>query len=103
MFGSDDYPCIYEINISKWVLKKKNVPMALRLRCFMSATKIKDGKIFIAGGIDCYFEKPSRAAYIYYPGTNKAIEIAKIKQKKYAFAACTLNNFVYIFGGQDGK
>jgi hypothetical protein len=47
--------------------------MALRLRCFMTATKIKDGKIFIAGGIDCYFEKPSRAAYIYYPGTNKAI------------------------------
>lgn len=47
--------------------------MALRLRSYMSATKIKQGKIFIAGGIDCYNEKSSRAAFIYYPGTNKAI------------------------------
>lgn len=45
----------------------------------MVATKIKEGKIFMAGGIDSYFEKPSRAAYIYYTGTNKAIEIAKMK------------------------
>lgn len=36
-------------------------------------------------------------------GTNKAIEIAKMKQKKYAFAACCYQNYVYIFGGQDGK
>lgn len=47
--------------------------MSLRLRCHMSVAKIKDGKIFIGGGIDCYYEKASRAAYIYYPGTNKAI------------------------------
>lgn len=53
--------------------------MALRLRSHMVTVKIKEGKIFIAGGIDSYFEKSSRAAYIYYPGTNKAIEIAKMK------------------------
>ena len=39
----------------------------------MSAAKIKEGKIFVAGGIDSYEESASRAAYIYYPGTNKAI------------------------------
>lgn len=39
----------------------------------MTVVKIKEGKIFIGGGIDSYYEKPSRAAYIYYPGTNKAI------------------------------
>lgn len=57
--------------------------MSLRLRSHMSVAKIKEGKIFIGGGIDGYYEKASRAAYIYYPGTNKAIEIAKMKEKKY--------------------
>jgi hypothetical protein len=103
IFGSDDYPCIYELNTAKWVLKRRNVPMALRLRSFMTAAKIKEGKIFIGGGIDSYFEKASRAAYIYYPGTNKAIEIAKMREKKFGFAVCCCPNYVYIFGGQTGK
>ena len=41
IFGSDDYPCIYELNTTKWVLKRKNVPMSLRLRSFMTVVKIK--------------------------------------------------------------
>ena len=69
VFGTDDYPCIYQINTVKWVLKKKNAPMQLRLRNYMTVVKVREGKIFIAGGVDSYFEKPSRAAYIYYPGT----------------------------------
>lgn len=47
--------------------------MSLRLRSHMSVSKIKEGKIFIGGGIDSFEEKASKAAYIYYPGTNKAI------------------------------
>ena len=57
--------------------------MSLRLRSHMTTAVIKPGKIFVGGGIDCYFEKASRSAYIYYPGTNKAIEIAKMKEKKF--------------------
>lgn len=83
IFGSDDYPCIFELNITKWVLKKKYVPMSLRLRSFMTVIKVKEGKYFVGGGIDSYFEGPSKAAYLYYSGTNKAIEIGKMKQKKY--------------------
>ena len=41
IFGSDDYPCIYELNTTKWVVKKRSVPMSLRLRSFMTAIKIK--------------------------------------------------------------
>ena len=55
IFGTDDYPSIYELNITKWVLKRKNVPMALRLRSFMTVAKVKEGKYFIAGGIDSSF------------------------------------------------
>lgn len=51
------------------MLKKKNVPMQLRLRNYMTVVKVREGKIFIAGGVDSYFEKPTKAAYIYYPGT----------------------------------
>ena len=64
IIGSDDYPCIYELNTAKWVLKKRNVPMSLRLRSYMTSTLIKPGKIFIGGGIDSYMEKASRSAYI---------------------------------------
>lgn len=83
IFGTDDYPSIYELNTTKWVLKRKNVPMSLRLKCFMTVAKIKEGKYFIAGGTDSCFEKASRAAFLYYSGTNKAIEIGKMKQKKF--------------------
>lgn len=54
IFGSDDYPIIFELNTNKWVLKKKVVPLALRLRCHMGILKIKEGKYFIGGGIDSY-------------------------------------------------
>jgi hypothetical protein len=47
--------------------------MSLRLRCHMTIVKIKEGKYLIAGGIDYFDEKCSRASYIYYAGTNKAI------------------------------
>ena len=103
IFGTDDYPCIFELNTAKWVLKKRSVPLSLRLRSHMTAVTIKQGKIFIAGGIDSYYEKASRAAYIYYPGNNKAIEIPKMKEKKFDFAACVCGNAVYIFGGRSTK
>jgi hypothetical protein len=41
IFGNDQFPCILEINLNKWVLRKKSVPMALRLRCQMTVTKVK--------------------------------------------------------------
>jgi len=52
--GNDQFPCILEINLSKWVLKKKPVPMSLRLRCHMTVIKVKEGKYLICGGIDSF-------------------------------------------------
>ena len=69
----------------------------------MTIAKIKEGKYFIGGGTDSSFEKASKAAYLYYSGTNKAIEIGKMKQKKYEFAATALENFIYLFGGRVKK
>ena len=103
IFGTDDYPCIYELNTLKWIAMKRTVPMSLRLRSHMIATKIEEGMIFIGGGIDCYGEKASKCAYIYYPAENKAVEIAKLKEKKFEFAACYCSKFVYIFGGRTSK
>jgi len=40
IFGNDNFPCILELNLSKWVLKKKTVPMTLRLRSYMGVAKI---------------------------------------------------------------
>lgn len=57
--------------------------MALRLKCHMTIVKIKEGKYLIAGGIDSFNEKCSKASYLYYAGTNKAIEVEKMNQKKY--------------------
>ena len=75
--------------------------MALRLRCNMGVAKIVEVKYFICGGIDSFQEKPSRASYIYYAGTNKAIEVAKMACKKHGFAICATPKFVYIFGGKN--
>ena len=100
MFGNDQFPCILEINLSKWVLRKKAVPMALRLRCHMTVAKIKEGKYLIMGGIDSFNEKCSRAAYLYYAGTNKAIEVQKMNQKKFEMACCVYKESAYIFGGR---
>jgi hypothetical protein len=75
--------------------------MALRLRCYMGVAKVVEGKYFICGGIDSFGEKPSKASYIYYAGTNKAIEVGKMKSKKYQFAICANSKFVYIFGGKN--
>lgn len=47
--------------------------MAMRLRCHMGVAKVVEGKYFVCGGIDSLQEKPSKASYIYYAGTNKAI------------------------------
>lgn len=101
IFGNDNYPCILELNISKWVLRKKVVPMAMRLRCNMGVLKVMEGKYFLCGGIDSFGEKPSKASYVYYPGTNKAIEVDKMACKKYEFAICGNSKFVYIFGGKN--
>lgn len=90
-----------ELNISKWVLRKKVVPMSLRLRCNMGIVKVMDGKYFLCGGIDSFNEKPSKASYIYYTGTNKAIEVAKMSSKKYQFAICGNSKHVYVFGGRN--
>jgi hypothetical protein len=49
----------------------------------MTIVKIKEGKYLIAGGIDSFNEKCSKASYLYYAGTNKAIEVEKMNQKKY--------------------
>lgn len=46
-------------------------------------------------------QKASKASYIYYAGTNKAIEVAKMKNKKINFAICSSLKFVYIFGGKN--
>ena len=67
----------------------------------MAVAKILEGKYFICGGIDSLGEKPSRASYIYYPGTNKAIEVDKMASKKYQFTICANNKNVYIFGGKN--
>lgn len=77
--------------------------MALRLRSLMTVIQVKDGKYFLAGGIDSYFEKASRSAYLYYPGTNKAIEVKKMTERKYDFGAASTDNFVYVFGGRVNK
>ena len=89
------------MNIDKWVLKKKAVPMALRLRCHMAVAKVMEGKYFIGGGIDSNEEKPSKAAYLYYPGTNKAIELPKMRTKKSRATAIAAGQFVYVFGGRN--
>jgi hypothetical protein len=47
--------------------------MTLRLRCGMGVAKVVEGKYFLCGGIDSLAEKPSKAAYLYYAGTNKAL------------------------------
>lgn len=83
------------------MLKKRAVPMALRLRCGMGVAKIVEGKYFLCGGIDSLNEKPTKAAYFYYPGTNKAIEVAKMSSKKHGFAICASAKCVYIFGGKN--
>ena len=57
----------------------------------------------MGGGVDLYFESTSKAAYLYYSGTNKAIEIGKMKQKKYEFAGVAHENSIYIFGGRRKK
>lgn len=101
IFGNDNFPCILELNLNKWVLKKKAVPMTLRLRCNMGIAKIVEGKYFICGGIDSHSEKATKASYIYYAGTNKAIEVAKMNAKKYSFSICANQKFVYIFGGKN--
>jgi hypothetical protein len=49
----------------------------------MTVIKIKEGKYLIAGGVDSFGEKCSKAAFLYYAGTNKAIEVGKMNQKKY--------------------
>ena len=101
VFGNDNYPCILELNTDKWVLKKRPVPMAIRLRCQMAVAKIVEGKYFVAGGIDSNEEKPSKAAYLYYPGTNKGIELSKMRSKKYKATAIAAGRFVYVFGGKN--
>lgn len=75
--------------------------MALRLRCNMGVAKIVEGKYFLCGGIDSLNEKPSKAAFLYYAGTNKAIEISKMSSKKYGFAICNTPKGIYIFGGKN--
>ena len=67
----------------------------------MGVAKLKEGKYFVCGGIDSYNEKPSRASYVYYSGTNKAIELDKMRSKKYNFAICGNSKNVYIFGGKN--
>ncbi len=67
----------------------------------MGVAKIVEGKYFICGGIDSFQEKPSKASYIYYAGTNKAIEVTKMACKKHSFAICATPKFVYIFGGKN--
>jgi hypothetical protein len=47
--------------------------MAMRLRSGMGVVRVVEGKYFLCGGIDSLGEKPSRAAYLYYAGTNKAL------------------------------
>lgn len=69
----------------------------------MTIAKIKEGKYFLAGGIDFYYEKASRASFLYYSGTNKAIELGKMHQKKYDFSATVVNDVIYIFGGRVKK
>ena len=101
IFGNDNYPCILELNVSKWVLRKRVVPMVLRLRCNMGVAKIVEGKYFLCGGIDSFGEKPSRASFIYYTGTNKAIEVDKMACKKHQFAISGNSQNVYIFGGRN--
>lgn len=54
------------------------------------------------GGIDSFNEKCSRAAYLYYAGTNKAIEVQKMNQKKFEMAHCIYGDNAYIFGGRSG-
>lgn len=73
IFGDDNYPCILELNLNKFVLRKRAVPMSMRLRCGMGVVRVVEGKYFLCGGIDSLEEKPSRAAYLYYAGTNKAL------------------------------
>jgi hypothetical protein len=46
-------------------------------------------------------EKASKSSYIYYAGTNKAIEVGKMKNKKFNFAICCTQKHVYIFGGKN--
>lgn len=77
--------------------------MSLRLRSSMTIAKIKEGKYFLAGGIDAYFEKTSRAAYLFYSGTNKVIQIGKMKEKKFEFSATVYQDKIYIFGGRIKK
>jgi hypothetical protein len=100
IFGDDNFPCILELNLNKFVLKKRPVPMAMRLRCLMGVARIVEGMYFLCGGIDSLGEKPSRAAYLYYAGTNKALELPKMASKKHHFAMCMLNKHVYLFGGR---
>ena len=74
--------------------------MTLRLRCLMSLIQIKQGKYFICGGIDNFKEKASRCAYIYYSNHNKAIEVAKMKDRRYRFTSIHHENYIYVFGGR---
>lgn len=74
--------------------------MALRLRSSMIVIKVKEGKYLILGGIDSFNEKCSRAVFLYYAGTNKAIEVEKITQKKYEMAHAIYGDNTYIFGGR---
>ncbi len=74
--------------------------MSMRLRSGMGVVRVVEGKYFLCGGIDSLGEKPSRAAYLYYAGTNKALELPKMARKKHDFAICLVNKQVYIFGGR---
>lgn len=40
IFGDDNFPCILELNLNKFVLKKRSVPMTMRLRCLMGVARI---------------------------------------------------------------
>lgn len=75
--------------------------MSLRLKSHMGVAKIVEGKYFICGGIDSIGEKASKASYIYYAGTNQALEVDKMHSKKYLFAICATGKFVYVFGGKN--
>lgn len=69
---------------------------------YTSAHAVLSGRLFVIGGSN---QKSSfiKSVECYDPSTDEWEIVAPMRHQRQSAAACALNGFIYVFGGQDGE